>query len=588
MDRHFPFITKQRKEEGGSGDNAPTAAETTRTAQLADAPVAQSGTATAYHAGNYQLSVHIIECSEMISPSGSGFVSPAVFVEVLGQKVYTKLKSKVSGCVFNDSFYIQLKDLNESKIQDVNIVINVLDRSHRMISFGSSKTIGSFSIDLETVYQSSGHEIYRQWVPLISPTTADISGKLLLSLTLLGPGDRAVVHDRKKEIEEEKSQRQRGGTVDAVELRLPPTLPQKLRYLVVEIFRAEGIPVFDSATASHTRASVGVDFDQHRCETVHTDAADLLGNENNNVDYLTALWLPYMDPSFSNRVQLRLLKHHTGNNIEVQSSSHCPSMQLRCIKHAMEGNAIPAGQLDPTQLFWVNMYGAPVPETFTGRQTQKRDKNTYPESASAYRGRLLVRLRISEKLPIAQPAKSRVAAGEVFKCAITPEYLSATASLTANSNQSTLFRAPGIGGTSNSSENAGVTTKNLPQSQPSYTGKESGRANQDELNEVMGLPRPKSRRYVLRAMVYAGHTFPQRSRSKSDQYLIELRLMDHRLQTRELQMKSSYAAWNDPLLLKGTFELPEDTAMLPDLFLYVLHKGKESTPVSFKRISLGR
>jgi hypothetical protein len=100
------------------------------------------------------------------------------------------------------------------------------------------------------------------------------------------------------------------------------------------------------------------------------------------------------------------------------------------------------------------------------------------------------------------------------------------------------------------------------------------------------MPMPKTTRYVLKALIFAGQAFPQRSMLSSSRYSVELRLMHRRLVTPELRMDSGYAAWDKPVLLKDTFELPENACMLPDLFVYILNKSEEMAPLCYKRIPL--
>lgn len=572
-----------------------------------------------YKVGNYQLRAHIIECSELIASSGTGFVDPIVFIEVLGQKVHTKQKRKCSACIFDESFYIQLSDMNESKIQDGNVAINILDCSSRISSLLSSNVIGTFSIDLETIYEHSGHEVYRQWVPLISPHKPEITGKMLLTLSLLGPGDKAVVHDRKAELIEEKRARLKAGSssTSPVLFSAPP-FAQKLSFLVVEIYKAEGIPVLDSAIIAgkmynYISASVAVEFDQHH--RVRTGTAHLIRKHMNNAEYMTALWLPYMDPSFSSRIQLRVLEHHTISDATVLSSTLCPAMHLRSVRQGMEGKMATSPTLDPTQLFWVNLYGAPVPEVVQGRDAYKSAMNLYPDTASAYRGRLLVRLRIDDNKP---NAKGRRRSPEVLRYAMNREYFNmvqgritdetslspwgggllglSAKSVSASSDRSTSVAAekeadkdkggrpsvavlsapplPPLHNNGTSTDSSQVRASMNPLSSPSKPA----------MTDIYGLPLPTTSRYVLKAMVFAGQSFPQRSGLSSTRFSVELRLMHRRLITPELHMKNGFIMWETPVLLKDTFDLPEDPAMMPDLFLYVLNK--ELTPLCFKRFPL--
>eukprot|EP01032_Pedospumella_encystans_P021181 gene21181-24041_t len=584
--------------------------------------------------GDYQLKVHIIECLELLPLSGAGIVDPIVFVEILGHKLHTKQKKKCNSCIFDECFTIPLPHMNQSMIEDGTIAISVLDCSSSLSSLMSNNTIGTFNTDLEAVYQSPNHEAYRQWIPLFSANRPGITGKMMITLELLGPGDKPAVHDRKAELIEEKKKRKRAGPEISPSLTLVAQFPQKLSFLVVEIFRAEGIPVMDKSMfggkmVNHIAAHVAVEFDRH--ERVHTDRAKLTRSHYNDVDYLTALWLPFMEPSFSNRIQLRVVEHHSVSGDEVMSTAYSNSLQLKTVKLASEGKLShrEGNTPDPTQLFWVNLYGAPVPEQSSGAEAKKVQMNLYPDSASAYRGRLLVRLRIDENKP---NAKGKKRGPEVLTVPITSTYLQAQpggeqgkgngsessdgswSNINPVSSQKSGVKSPSTSPTpqtkhhhtfsgsfrlgSSHSHSPGslipVTSSPPPPvlHHPAVPADKTAvvRASMNPLTstaptQLLGLPMPKTGRFVLKALVFAGQAFPQGTFIKSKRFTVELRLLHRRLLTPEGRMEDGYLMWNEAVLLQDTFELPEDPTMMPDLFLYVL--DKELHPLCYKKFPLG-
>ncbi len=77
--------------------------------------------------------------------------------------------------------------------------------------------IGKFIVDLESVYVSSvGHEMYREWVPL--EMNEEPVGFLKVTISVLGPGDSPVAHDRTKEKAAEKT----GGKPEGTSLGKKP------------------------------------------------------------------------------------------------------------------------------------------------------------------------------------------------------------------------------------------------------------------------------------------------------------------------------------------------------------------------------
>jgi hypothetical protein len=632
-----------------------------------------------FKSGDYQLRVHVVECLELVPLTSAGIADPIVVIECCGQKIHTKQKKKCNSCVFDEFFYMQLSDMNQSKLEDANISINVLDCSSRFNSLVSNNVIGTFTMDLEKIYQYPGHELYRQWVPLFSSSRSGLTGKLLITAILLGPGDNAKVHDRKAEIiQEQKARRSAGAVISPNISSLLPKFAQKMKYLVLEIFRAEGVPSLNIASYGgsmyvHDEISVGVEFDCH--EHVHTTKASLVKGQISNVEYMTALWLPFMDPSFSSRIQVRVWEHHMPYaKDEVDSSALCAALNLKAIKASMEaggggggeaaataggggvrgtggtGSLSPStenassspsgGSIDPTQLFWVNLYGPPVPETSSGSEKAKADMSMYPDTASAYRGRLLLRARVEEA---AAGASSKSRAKDPLKCAITADYLTqfavegAGGSCGSKSNKSSSSGGGGgasplpplgfaSGGSSRmSSFTFGLVSSSAEKekdhaqlsrksslggfdtsaakhdpsssaSQFSITGvpykKPKPWSERDVVAPVPGpktllsLPMPKTERYVLKALVYAGQSLPQGGFSKSGQFAVELRIMHRRLLTPIARMVNGYLMWegDQAVYLQDWLELPSNPAMMPDLFLYLLNKNAE--PICYKRFSL--
>lgn len=498
--------------------------------------------------------------------------------------------------------------MSKPKIEDGTIVISVLDCSSKLTSMMKKNVIGAFNTDLETVYQSPGHELYRQWIPLFSASRAGLTGKMMITLELLGPGDKPQVHDRKAEILLEKKQRKKEGAVISSLLSAMPQFAQRLCFLVVEIYKAEGVPILDKSMfggklSNHISAYVNVEFDRH--EKVRTDSAKLVRSHLNDADYMTALWLPYMDPSFSNRIQLRVVEHHSISSDCVMASAASPALHLRLVKLGMEGklaHSEGASVTDPTQLFWVNLYGAPVPEVSMGAESRKDDMNMYPDTASAYRGRLLVRLRIDENKP---NKKGKSKGPEVLKVGITEEYLRANHSETDISSLSSWFSVSPVStkgeGVSESHKSAsgssGCGSIHVSSAPPlpvlhsaggcaDTTALKAG-MNSSSLKvptQLLGLSMPKTSRYVLKALIYAGQSFPQGAFLKSKRFSVELRLMHRRLLTPVARLEDNYLLWSEPVLLKEVFDLPDDPSMMPDLFMYILNKEQE--PLCFKRFPL--
>lgn len=97
--------------------------------------------------------------------------------------------------VFNEKFFIDLPGLTKQELEEGSIVFSVFDY-HNIIQAPS--LIGSFEIDLTSIYFSPGHELYRTTLMLIDPEEEEFStttGLLKVDIELLGPEDEPNVHD---------------------------------------------------------------------------------------------------------------------------------------------------------------------------------------------------------------------------------------------------------------------------------------------------------------------------------------------------------------------------------------------------------
>ena len=71
----------------------------------------------------------------------------------------------------------------------------------------SNELIGSYSVDLMSVYKHKDHELWQQWGILYNSIEADDvdqQGQIKFSVCVLGPGDIQKMHDPSTEVEEDE------------------------------------------------------------------------------------------------------------------------------------------------------------------------------------------------------------------------------------------------------------------------------------------------------------------------------------------------------------------------------------------------
>jgi hypothetical protein len=154
-------------------------------------------------AGVYQLQVHVVEARELTGRDAGGVNDAMVVVSAFGQQRHTEVKYKQSNPLWDEHIFIDSRgDLDEVGLNQSQIHISVYD-----VDLVSRDLVGHFIVDAATIYYKPDHELWRTWVTLSAPhhererlfgiaagAEGGIQGKLLLSLTLIGPGDSPKVH----------------------------------------------------------------------------------------------------------------------------------------------------------------------------------------------------------------------------------------------------------------------------------------------------------------------------------------------------------------------------------------------------------
>lgn len=142
------------------------------------------------------------------------------------------------------------------------------------------RLIGLYEFDFSDMYYRDGHELWRQWVALVDPLDKKdkgIQGYLKLSVAVLGPSDTLVMHSSKEAEEKDAADEQAqsddkgksaigsllsgstgGNSMDSICL-LPPSIKRELHFLVLSVFRAEGLPKMDREILGGVISRAGID-----------------------------------------------------------------------------------------------------------------------------------------------------------------------------------------------------------------------------------------------------------------------------------------------------------------------------------------
>lgn len=376
--------------------------------------------------GPYQVRVHIIEARELQSTDADNSADPFVVVEALGQRRVTKHSASGTNVVIDESFTFELPAMTKSELDRGTVRVTVYDRKW----VGASK-VGSFSTDIMRIYYRPDHELYRKWVGLAnveSPGQDGIRGLLLLSIAIVGPRDVPKVHNRAKErlleLQLLSEARLAGPDVSPV---LAPSMKRHLRFLVVAVHKAENLPPMDfsiwGGKASGIDPMVSVKFGDH--PRVFTGVGEISPADQPfdrskklfrlNARFQTRLWIPYYAPSASDAIHIQVWDQDTfpkpapalsDADLGLLDLGYFDRRQLVATGRVLSLKKVPDSRQREAQekaedggaprpyphLFWLNLYGGPVPLTTEIESRASLRMALNPDTGSAYRGRVLISL----------------------------------------------------------------------------------------------------------------------------------------------------------------------------------------------------
>ena len=381
--------------QGGEVENAPTGKDESKMTDEERAAAEESAAkerdrlmSVEFVDGDYQVQVHIIEARSLKGEDPDGSADPVVYAEVLGQKKNTKCFSNRTSAVWDETLFLNFPNMEKEQMEDAVIKVSVFDAD----TFTRDDLIGSYSMDASYVYFQPHHEVHNQWVGITDPTNADdtgVQGYLKLSVAVLGPGDKRHQYDAKEEAEMAAKEKSQG--VQSM-LLMPPQIERQLKFLVLTVHRADHMPAMDSETVlskagidAYVEASfAGNPPIRTKYKTVKGVSGQLAAN------FDTELWMPVLTPTMTNRIELTLWDYD-----RLASNDRVGTIYLKFNQIEKHGRSP----------MWMPVYGAPDGVDFGN---VKNHMNRYPESASNFRGRLLISGRVVSDREVIKDEKEEV------------------------------------------------------------------------------------------------------------------------------------------------------------------------------------
>eukprot|EP00064_Thunnus_orientalis_P012952 superscaffoldBa00002049_g12988 len=316
---------------------------------------------------DYQVSVTVIEARQLVGLN----MDPMVCVEIGEDKKYTSMKESTNCPYYNEYFVFDFHvppDVMFDKILKLSVI-------HSKNLLRSGTLVGTFKLDVGTIYGQAEHQFYHKWALLSDPDdiTAGCKGYIKCDIAVVAKGDTIKTPHKANDSDE-----------DDIEgnLLLPEGVPaerQWARYYL-KIYRAEGLPRMNtSIMANVKKAFIGenkdlVDPYVQGKTSVQKSCYEPIWNEQ--------IVFTEMFPPLCKRMKIQIRDSDKVNDVAI--GTHF--LDLRKISNDGDKGFLPT--LGPA---WVNMYGST--RTYTLMDEYQELNEGLGEGVS-FRARLLISLGV--------------------------------------------------------------------------------------------------------------------------------------------------------------------------------------------------
>uniref|UniRef100_G3TXY1 Otoferlin n=1 Tax=Loxodonta africana TaxID=9785 RepID=G3TXY1_LOXAF len=323
---------------------------------------------------DYQVSVMVIEARQLVGLN----MDPVVCVEVGEDKKYTSMKESTNCPYYNEYFVFDFHvspDIMFDKIIKISVI-------HSKNLLRSGTLVGSFKMDVGTVYSQPEHQFHHKWAILSDPDdiSSGLKGYVKCDIAVVGKGDNIKTPHKANETDE-----------DDIEgnLLLPEGVPPERQWarFYVKIYRAEGLPRMNtSLMANMKKAFIGENKDLVD-PYVQVFFAGQKGKTSVQKSSYEPLWneqVVFTDlfPPLCKRIKVQIRDSDKVNDVAI--GTHF--IDLRKISNDGDKGFLPT--LGPA---WVNMYGSTRNYTLLD---EHQDLNEGLGEGVSFRARLMLGLAV--------------------------------------------------------------------------------------------------------------------------------------------------------------------------------------------------
>ncbi|XP_076646228.1 otoferlin isoform X2 [Halictus rubicundus] len=295
-------------EDSGPATSANASASTTVAAQTESQDVIAKTTKrskpktadtghSALKAQDYQVCVTIIEARQLAGLN----MDPVVCVQVGDQRKYTSVKESTNCPYYNEYFVF---DFHMPPVMLFDKIITLSVQQSRNL-LRANLTLGSFKLDIATVWAQPDHQFYHKWALLTDPddVAGGPKGYLKCDVSVIGKGDVVKVPPKSEKDE------------DDIEgnLLLPDGVPierQRARF-IVKVYRADGLPKMNSSIMANVKKAFTGEVKDLVDPYVQVSFAGLTGKTSVKRHSYTPVWneqivFTEMFPPLCQRIKIQL------------------------------------------------------------------------------------------------------------------------------------------------------------------------------------------------------------------------------------------------------------------------------------------
>ncbi|XP_017548337.1 fer-1-like protein 4 [Pygocentrus nattereri] len=322
----------------------------------------------------FQVNVNVIEAQKLVGVN----INPAVYITVEDEKKRTSTQKSTNCPFYNENFMFEFQETQDVLFDKV-IEISVVHK--KTLAFLMTR-IGTFKIDISTVYQQPDHRFYQKWAPLTDPkdTRSGIKGYVKCTLSVMMKGDSMAIAS----LPSVSSQN------DDIEknLLLPKRMPAERPWakFLIKIYRAEDLPSMNAGFLGSFSKMMGekkVFIDPYVQVTFAGQQGETSVESNTNApEWNEQISFIEQFPPLARRIKVQILDDSNIGDVAV--ATHF--LDLQQISNPNRNGFNPT--FGPS---WLNLYGSPQNSTL---RDIHQDLNEGLSDGIFYRGRVLLALSV--------------------------------------------------------------------------------------------------------------------------------------------------------------------------------------------------